>query len=345
MDLSVVNPPEPFPYDEWMMRYAYAPFEPGEAEEGLREIVEEGLRRGLKSADNDARSSNPRATGRIHSDDPLTVLEEDMAVRRVLIGRFGADVLQPSEPDLLLFERLIPAYFHHRHSLKAVATMLGGVDFTYHPTGDFLRVETVIDSRDQLRALDAILAALSPDELAIPPRVAEIVPARLESSPVSELEWPVREPGVFLFITHTAPLRLPLPAAGPFDPLGWARVLADLAVSDLLDPERLTRVAAHHASGRSGLPVEQVLNRIIQGTWGAFWPEDPTLAPLRRIAREAVLDRLLDGARAEEPHMELREPFLAILEGLLDDLRRHETADPAERAHLDEAISRIGEIV
>ena len=33
------------------------------------------------------------------------------------------------------------------------------------------------------------------------------------------------------------------------------------------------------------------------------------------------------------------------LEGLLDDLRRHETADPAERAHLDEAISRIGDMV
>jgi hypothetical protein len=79
MDLSVVHPPKPFPYDEWMMRYAYTPLESGAEDEGLLRMVEDGLREGLQFGNNRARFSNPRATGRIHNDDPLTVLEEDMA--------------------------------------------------------------------------------------------------------------------------------------------------------------------------------------------------------------------------------------------------------------------------
>jgi len=341
IDLSVVTPPDLFPYDEWMIRYAYTPFDAGEEEEGLRRIVEEGLREGLLFASYSPASSS---TGRIHFDDPLTVVEEDMTVRRVLLDRFGPDMLQPDEPTSLLFERLIPVYFHHRHSLGAVVRMLGGVDFTYDLRGDLQRLESVIDSRDQRRALDAILNALSPEELLISPRIVTRIPARLESSPLSELEWPIREPGVFQYITDAGPLRFPLPAGGEFDPLGWVRVLSDLVISDLLDGERLARVAAHHASGQSDLSIHEVLDRIIEGTWGAPTPEDPTLAPLRRIPRQAVLESLLSLAEDDALPSEVREPVVGELRSLLEDLRSREPKDPAERAHLDAAIRRIVEI-
>lgn len=137
MDLSIIFPTEPFPYDEWMMRYAYTPFEPEEEDEGLRQIVEDGLREGLQFISQGARRRNPGGSPRIYCDDPLTVLEEDMAVRRLLIERFGPDMLHPGEPESLLFERFIPIYFYHRHSLRAAAIMLGGVESSYDPENDF----------------------------------------------------------------------------------------------------------------------------------------------------------------------------------------------------------------
>ena len=344
MDLSVVVSAAPFPYDEWRIRYAYAPLPAGHEVEGLRRIVEEGLRSGLRPAETRDYFTNPRGRPRIHSLDPLVVLNEDMAVRRLVLRRFGADMLQPGEPQSLLFERLIPVYFHHRHSLGAVVMMLGGVDFTYDQERDFQRVDDVVDARDQRRALEAILHALSPEELQIPPSAAKRVPARLASSALSELEWPVRKPGVFMYITDTAPLELPLPSSGPFDPLGWADVLSRGIANDLLDGERLARVATQFESGQIDLSVGEAIDRVVAGTWGAPTPADTALAPLRRVARNAILDGLLSLARDENTMPSVREPVRAALARLLADLRGRVTVDPAERTHLDRAIERIGAV-
>lgn len=342
IDLSLLVPPDPHPYDEWMIRYAYSPLDPDREQEGLRSIVEEGLSKGLRFASYSP--SNPSA-GRIHFDNPLTVLEEDMSVRRVLLDRFGPDMLQPDEPTSLLFERLIPVYFHHRHSLGAVVRMLGGVDVAYDPEEGYRRLERVIDSHAQRRALDALLNALVPKELLIPPRIAASIPARLESSPVSELEWPVRAPGVFMYLTDAGPLWLPLSTGAVFDPSGWAQVLSDLVVSEILNQERLARVAAHHASGESDLSVHEVVDRIVEETWGAPTPENPALAPLRRIVRVGVLDGLLALAQDDDIAAGVQEPVVTELKELLEELRRRDAEDPDERAHLDAAIQRIAEVI
>jgi hypothetical protein len=341
IDNSLLVPPDPHPYDEWMIRYAYTPLDPDGEQEGLRHIVEEGLDKRLRFASYSP--ANP-SVGRIHFDDPLTVLEEDMSVRRVLLDRFGPNMLEPDEPPSLLFERLIPVYFHHRHSLGAVARVVGGVDSVYDLEGDYQGLERVIDSRAQRRALGALLNALSPEELLIPPRITTIIPPRLESSPVSELEWPARRPGVFMYTTDAGPLLLPLSTEDVFDPTGWAQVLSDLIVSELLNHERLARMAAHHASGQSDLSAHEVVDRIIEGSWEAPTPEDPALAPLRRIVRDAVLDALIAATQDEDLSSEVRQSVSAVLQGLLQEIRARGTVDPAERAHLDAAVRRIAEV-
>ncbi|UCE42235.1 MAG: zinc-dependent metalloprotease [Candidatus Aminicenantes bacterium] len=341
MDLSLITPPTPFPYDEWMIRYAYTTFNPGEEEEGLRRIAEDGLREGLRFVPH-LPESNPRATLRIHSADPMTVLKEDMAVRRVLLGRFGLDMLHPGEPTALLFERLIPIYFHHRHALRAVVKMLGGVNFTYGLKGDNQTPGRVTDSREQRQALDAILKALSPEELLIPPQAATLIPPRLE---LSDLEWPIREPGIFLHITgYGPPIRLPISPGKVFNPLDWARVLSDLVMSGLLDRGRLARVAVFKASGQSDLSIHEILDQIISRSWRTPIPDDPVLGHLRRTAQSAVLDSLLKLAQDDSTPPEVREPVRAELHNLLKDLRKREAKDLSERAHLDAAVRRITEI-
>jgi len=340
MDLSVVMPASPLPYDEWKIRYAYAPLRPGHGDEDLRQVVEDGLRLGLRYDRARAMFSNPTANMRIHNMDPLVILEEDMAVRRLVLPDFGHDMLQPGEPESLLFERMIPVYFHHRHALRAVAAMLGGADFAYDPE-DLRRVDWTIESRDQRQALDALLNAISPEELLIPADVVERIPARLTHSPVSELEWPVREPGFFMHITGTPPLMLPLQAAEPFDPLGWAGVLCDLAVVELLDADRLARVADQRESGQIDLSVEEIVARIIDETWGSPTPSNAPLADLGRLVRAKVLDAMISLAMDEETPPVVAEPTRFSLDHLLTDLRTRETDDPGERTHLDEAITTL----
>jgi len=314
IDLSVVTPPNPFPFDEWMIRYTYTMFSPGEEEEGLRQIVEDGLKEGLRFVSGYTPEWNPRASVRIHSDDPMTVLKEDMAVRRVLLGKFGPDMLHPGEPTSLLFERLIPVYFHHRHALSAVTKMLGGVDFTYGLKGDKQIPVRIINSQEQRQALDAILKALSPKELLISPRIATLIPPRPWSLTPSELEWPIRDSGVFNHITgYSSPIRIPLSAGGVFNPLDWARVLSDQVVSSLFDTERLARMAAFNASAQSDLPVHEMLDQIISRTWGAPTPDDPVLSHLRRTAKSAVLDSLLELAQDDSAPPEVRDPVVAEL--------------------------------
>jgi len=343
MDLSVVMPPSPLPYDEWKIRYAYAPLRPGHEDEDLRQIVEDGLRLGLRYDRARAMSSNPTANMRIYNMDPLVILEEDMAVRRLVLPDFGQTMLQPGEPESLLFERLIPVYFHHRHALNAVAAMLGGADFGYDPE-NLRRVDWVIESRDQRQALEAMLQAISPEELLIPPDVAARIPARLTQAPVSKLEWPVREPGFFMHITDTPPLMLPLQAAGPFDPLGWAGVLYDLVMDRLLDPDRLGRVSAQYESEQTDLSVEEILTRTIDQTWGSPTPSEASLAGLGRLARDKVLDAMNALASDEETPAAVAQPTRLLLDRLLVELRTRETDDPAERAHLDKAVTKLDRV-
>lgn len=341
MDLSVVTPPTPFPYDEWMIRYAYTTFSPSEEEEGLRRIVEEGLREGLRFAPY-LPEFNPRASVRIHNDDPITVLKEDMAVRRVLLGRFGPDMLHSGEPKALLFERLIPVYFHHRHALRAVVKTLGGVDFAYSMKGDNQTPVIVIDPKEQRQALDAILKALSPEELLIPHRIVTLIPPPLI---LSDLEWPIREPGIFEHITgYGPPIQIPLSPGKVFNPLDWARALSDLVTSGLLDRERMTRVAVLEASGQSDLSLHEILDQVISRTWGTSVPDDPELIRLRWTAQSSVLERLLKLAQDDRTPPDVREPVRTELRILLENLRKRKTVDLAEKAHLDVAIRLITEI-
>lgn len=329
MDLSLLYPAEPFPYDVWMMRYAYTPFEPRKEDEGLLRIVEDGLRDGMQWGHN-TRRRNPRALSYLHSDDPLTVLEEDMAVRRLLLERFGPDMLHPGEPDSLLFERLIPIYFHHRHSLRAVATMLGGVEFTYEAANDYQRRERAIDSRTQRQALDALLNALSPEELLIPSRIAATIMPKLESN--------VLNPGVYEYGIDPT-IYLPLQTKGSFDPLGWVGVLCDWVVRDLL--RRVPRLADQQGTGQSDLSVAQILSRLVDETWGTPTPEQGSLADILRLVRDKVLDGMIFLAEREETPKAVVEAIQRTLGCLLTELRSRTTDDPAEQAHLEEAIRKI----
>jgi hypothetical protein len=290
--------------------------------------------------------SSPRAAGRRHSDDVLEDLEREYSVRRVLLDHFGADVLRPGEPMSLLFERLVPLYFHHQYALAAVGRAIGGVDYSYALAGDGQTPVRAIGADTQRRAISLLLDALAPEQLAVPEIVAGLTPPRPPALVPSELEWVLNEPDVFEFMTgESAPIAIPLSAGGIFDPLDWARTLSRLVVRELFDRERAARVAGLHASGLSDLTLIEVMERIVDGTWGVRTPSDPALAALGRVARRTVLDGLLELAKDEVAVAEVREAAGWALARLHEYLGRRRPNGPAEQAHVSLAMRDIEHVL
>jgi hypothetical protein len=192
--------------------------------------------------------------------------------------------------------------------------------------------------------LDAILNALSPEELLIPLRIAEMIPPKLESSPVSDLEFPVRgDSGFFKHNYFSSAIWLPLQTEGAFDPLGWVRQLSTIIVRDFL--RQLPRVASQHSAEQTDLSGEEFLSCLVDKTWGTPTPEQRSLANITRLVRNNVLDRMIRLIRGEEVPAAEAEMIRRTLERLLTELQSRTTDDPIEKAHLEEAIRRIAEVV
>jgi hypothetical protein len=189
-----------------------------------------------------------------------------------------------------------------------------------------------------LDALARLLDALAPEQMAVPD-IAGLMPPRPPALVPSELEWRLSEPDQFEFMTgESAPIVIPLSAGGIFDPLDWAWTLSRLVVREFVFLERAARVAALHASGQSEMSLIEVMERVVDGTWGRQVPSDPGLAALNRVARRAVLDGLIELAEDESAVAEVREAAGWALARLHADLRKRRPDDPAERAHVNLAL-------
>jgi hypothetical protein len=331
---------EPLPYDRWVMRYQFTPF--GSAEEeraGLAAIVEEGLANGLRSPGSGGGLS-PRAGQGVHGEHGLDVLERESAVRRVLLDHFDEDVLDPDDPAELLYVRLVQVYFHHRFGLRAATAAVCGVEFDRALNGDGQAPSAPVDPGVQSRALDALIAAVSPEGLALPEAASRIPPRHWAYRPF-ELEAVWGEPR---FVPLPAFVQIETTPDEPFDPLAWARALARFVVDPVLSERRLDRCVSQHARDPRLPAAADVAKHLVEATWGAPMPRDPMQAALRRVARRVVLDRLLALAAPETGSAEVRAAALGALARLEQDLRgRRPAADAVEVDHLRLALREIGD--
>lgn len=333
IDLSSVEPAEPWPYDRWVVRYAYTPFGSPEEEAGaLDAIVEDGLRQGLRYVSDFPARSIPLATGRLHGDDLFAELDRVMAVRRVLLDRFDESAVRPGEPMALLFERLVPVYFHHRPVLQALVKAVGGVDYRYGVRGDGQPHPETLDPDLQRRALDRLLAVIEPAGLAIPGRVADIIPPRPGTLSPAELEWDRGDRSRFGFMTGDAGLiDIPTPAGGIFDPLGWAAALAGMVLDPLFDRSGAARLVTLHARDPANPSLDEVLATVVARTWHAPTPADAGDAALAGVVRRAVLDRLLALAGDERATPAVRAAAIGQLHALADRIDPATASTAAER--------------
>jgi len=290
IDLSQAYGIGPGPYDVWAIHWGYGIFPPASEGDSLRAIVNDGLKRGyLFLSDADARpeyGSDPRVNLWDDRESALTFLENQMAVRRVAMSRFGERNIRVGDPITLLQERFAPVYFMHRFAISSLTKTIGGMEYANAVRGDQQQATRPISGAQQRAALMLLLEALTPAELAIPDTVVTLL-----APGASNVTPPVE-----LFGSRTRPA---------FDELGAARTLAQMIVDGVLQRDRAARLVQFAAHG-STLTLGTVIDALVGATWRAPMPSSPKLAAVERVAQRSVADRLLLTAADSEASPEVR---------------------------------------
>jgi uncharacterized protein DUF4953/uncharacterized protein DUF5117 len=321
IDLSQAYAVGPGPYDVWAIHWGYGAFPPASEADSLRHIVQDGLAKGyLFLSDADARpeyGSDPRVSLWDDAATPLEFLETQTAVRRVAIKNFGERNIRPGEPIALLQERFVPVYFMHRFALNGTSKAIGGMEYSNAVRGDAQQATRPVSYQQQLSALRLMLAALKPEELAIPDTVLTLMAPGATSV----------TPAVELFGSRTRPA---------FDELSAAQTLAQMIVDMVLQRDRAARLVEFATRGSGPhLTLGATIDALVGATWDAGAAASPKLAALERVTQRVVADKLLTLAADSEASPEVR----AMAELKLTDLRGKARAKQAaargddERAH------------
>jgi len=278
-------------WDSLAVRYAYTWF-PDEASEreGLRRIMAEGLAKGLRyitGGHASAAGSIPEATQWVEGATMFEAVERTSRVRRLLVDRFDERAIAPGEPMSLLNQRFAHVYLHHRYSLEGVIKYVGGMDFTYALRGDGQTPARILSSAEQRRGLAMALAALEPAELAIPARIADLIP------PVP--------PGADGSATW-----IPTAAGSAFDPITLAGGLATEVIENLLHPQRAQRLVLFHLRDASNPSLREVITAVVNASWGAAPVANRSHQALRRTVQRVALTGLLDLASDSRATSEVR---------------------------------------
>jgi hypothetical protein len=246
-----------------------------------------------------------------------------LAVRARALEQFSDAAIHEGDPMALLEDTLVPVYLFHRYQTEAAVKVIGGQTYTYALRGDGQTPTTPIPAGEQRRALEAVLRTIAPETLAIPDRIAALIPphpAGYERTRES-------------FNTHTGMT---------FDPLAAAESAAHQSISLLLDPERAARLVAYHGQDPSQLGLGEVLDRLIEVSWKAK-PSSDKLAAVQRATADVALNDIMVLATNDHAATEVRATaFLKVMQ-LKDwlNLQAASATDEPQRAHLLFAAAQI----
>ena len=310
-------------WDKVAITWGYADAGAGDPA-ALDRILADARARGVTFlTDQDARpvgGTHPRAHLWDNGADAAAELGRVMAVRRAALARFGERALRAGRPMATLEEVLVPLYLHHRYQTEAAVKLVAGQSYAYSLRGDEQAPPRVVPADEQRRALEALMATLDVDELAMPKTVLDLIPPR----PFTY------EPHRELFGRYTGLA---------FDAVSPAASAADLTVGLLLNEERAARLVEQHALDPRQPGLDEVIGELMRA--GFRQPaEDAYRRELRRAVGRVVAERLMTLA-AEAPMPQVRAIARQRLQQLANEGRRI-SSDPSETAHMALLAADIG---
>ncbi|MGM0945618.1 MAG: zinc-dependent metalloprotease [Bacteroidota bacterium] len=235
-------------WDKWAIKYGYGYPESGETEEEfLQTTLEKTFEAGHEFiTDSDSRDPSgvhPRShlwdNGASAPDELMRMLE----LRSSKLQSFGLNAIPNGTPEALLEEVLVPLYLMHRFQVEATSKILGGVDYTYKIKGDNQPRHNWVNAADQSKALDALMYAISPDQLEVPQSILDLIPPRPFGYSRN------RE----TFVSRMGPV---------FDPIAPAESVIDLAMSLMLETGRVNRIYLQQLQNAELMGLENYFKKI-----------------------------------------------------------------------------------
>lgn len=241
-------------WDKVTIEFGYQDFPKGINEkEALNKILEKAHLDGLKYiSDNDARpqgSAHPYAHLWEYGTDPSSQLTHILKVREIALNNFGKANIKKGTSMSELEDVLVPIYLFHRYQLEATVKMIGGLDYYYKLRGDNQPDQEIVAASIQRKALQEMMKTISPDVLAIPENLLDMIPTRPAGIRST------RE----LFGGNTGP---------SLDALGIAETAADLPISFILNPQRANRLVEYGARDNN-LTLQEVIAELVKNSWDA----------------------------------------------------------------------------
>ena len=262
------------PWDKRMVLYAYQDFPEGvdadaKRQEILKETIASGLRYVSDSDSRDPGGANPWGNLWDNGADAIEELQHLMKVRAYALDRFSERNIRPGQPLATIEEALVPIYLLHRYQIEAVGKFIGGEYFSYALRGDGQASAEHVSADKQNAAIDALLAAMQPDVLALPQKLVDLIPPRPPGHALGRESF-ARNTGV------------------TFDPLSPAESAIGLTLEVLLNPNRAARMNNFHAADSSMPGFMTVLDALNQDSWHAKRASG-VQAAIQRVKNEQVL--------------------------------------------------------
>jgi hypothetical protein len=240
-------------WDKVCIAYGYQDFPPGVDEElALKAILDRAFSSGLLYLTNQdaapAGGAHPLSNDWDNGPDPVDELIHKMKVRAIALDGFSERKIPQGEPMASLEEVLVPVYLFCRYQIEAAASVIGGLYYGHTVRGGSQAEPSPTPAHQQRRALDELLKTLSPNNLALPEKILQILPPRA----------PGLEQTRELFPGYTGIT---------FDPLGAAETLAGITVASLLHPERAARMIQYHARDPELPDFHELVDELVGFTW------------------------------------------------------------------------------
>jgi hypothetical protein len=315
-------------WDKVTIAFGYQDFPRGTDERSaLNRIINDAASRGLIFlTDQDARpqgSAHPQTHLWDNGVNAVDELNRIMGVRAVALNRFSEKAIRPGVPMATVEDVFVPVYMSHRYQVEAAVKVLGGLRYTYALRGDGQVPVAMIPPAEQRRALGALMETLKPAVLAVPERILALIPPRPSGYDRSNE----------LFKSRTGMT---------FDPLSVAEASANLTVGLMLHPARAARLVEYHARDAKYPGLDEVVGRLLAGTWYA--PHGSGYhAEILRVVDGSVLANLLALALNESAPQQVRGIAALKIEELKAWLTRERKSvkDESQQAHFVFALSLI----
>jgi hypothetical protein len=208
----------------------------------------------------------------------------------------------------MLEETLVPIYLLHRFQLHAVGKLIGGVYYDYSVRDQRSPLNQPVAAARQQEAIDALLATLRADVLALPDELVRAIPPRPPGFPKS------RE----AFSASTGKI---------FDPLAPARSATALTLEVLLNPERAARMNRQAAPDFNSL-----VNQLLAVSWFPDKASGSAGSALQLQTNMLLLDELMRLSVDSDADDSVRAVALSAVQRIYDNTEREASGNANTKA-------------